>query len=68
VTRNAVLGVPTITATNVVYRITGKPLDRRNLIDPQVLRLGECAAHRGSDAAGRGEFADADAWRRARTR
>lgn len=38
VTRNAVIGVSTITATNVVDRITGKPLDRRNLMNPEVLR------------------------------
>lgn len=38
VTRNAVIGVSTITATNVVDRITGKPLDRRNLVNPEVLR------------------------------
>jgi D-3-phosphoglycerate dehydrogenase len=37
VTRNAVLGVSTITATNVVDRITGKSLDRRNLVNPEVL-------------------------------
>jgi D-3-phosphoglycerate dehydrogenase len=37
VTRNAVLSVSTITATNVVDRITGRPLDRRNLVNPEVL-------------------------------
>jgi D-3-phosphoglycerate dehydrogenase len=37
VTRNAVLGVSTITATNVVDRIKGRPLDRRNLVNPEVL-------------------------------
>ena len=37
VTRNAVLGVSTITATNVVTRMAGKPLDRRNLVNPEVL-------------------------------
>jgi D-3-phosphoglycerate dehydrogenase len=38
VTRNALLGVSTITATNVVDCINGKPLDRRNLVNPAVLR------------------------------
>jgi D-3-phosphoglycerate dehydrogenase len=37
VTRNAVLGVSTITATNVVDRIAGRTLDRRNLVNPEVL-------------------------------
>ncbi len=37
VTRNAVLGVSTITATNVVDRMWGRPLDRRNLVNPEVL-------------------------------
>ena len=38
VTRNAVLGVSTITATNVVDRIAGRPVDRRNVVNPEVLR------------------------------
>ena len=38
VTRNAVLGVSTITATNIVDRLSGRPLDRRNLVNPEVLR------------------------------
>src|SRR5262249_18604331 len=37
VTRNAVLVVSTITATNIVNRMTGKALDRRNLINPEAL-------------------------------
>jgi D-3-phosphoglycerate dehydrogenase / 2-oxoglutarate reductase len=37
VTRNAVLGVATMTATNIVDCINGRPLDRRNLVNPEVL-------------------------------
>ena len=37
-TRNAVLGVSTMTATNVVDRINGRPLDRRNLVNRDALR------------------------------
>ena len=37
VTRNAVIQVSTITATNVVDRMLGRPLARANLVNPDVL-------------------------------
>jgi D-3-phosphoglycerate dehydrogenase len=37
VTRNAVLRVSTITASNVVDRLSGKPLARGNVVNPEVL-------------------------------
>jgi D-3-phosphoglycerate dehydrogenase len=38
VTRNAVLRVSTITASNVVDRVGGRPLARGNLVNAEVLR------------------------------